>query len=157
MKNAIDSRAVDTILERPISIAIGGRKFEASRPTTATVIAVSEYISELPKTKLSDEDVLTEVLAIAPDCKPLGKIAAILLLGVDAPKSTSFWRKRRKSKQIDRLAEDLLCSLTPGELKSLIGQMLDIRTITDFFALTTSLTEVNLLRARKAEEVETRN
>ena len=118
---------------------------------------MSEYISELPKTKLSDEDVLTEVLAVAPDCKPLGKIAAILLLGVDAPKSTSFWRKRRKSKKIDRLAEDLLCTLTPGELKSLVGQMLDIRTITDFFALTTSLTEVNLLRARKAEEVEKKN
>lgn len=155
MKNTIEKKVLETILDRPIVLTIGGKTFNAARPTVATVIEASEYMSELPAIKLSDEDVLTEVLAIAPDCRPLGKVAAALILGAEPNKQSSLFSKRRKSKKIDHLADFILCSLTPTEMMSVIKQLLDIKTVTDFFAVTTSLTEVNLLRrARKAEEVE---
>lgn len=149
------ARVADTALAVPLRLQIGEHEFVVPAPTMATMIAAGEYISELPAVKLSEQDILTEALAVSPDCRPIGKVAAILVLGADDTKRPFRMLKRRKSKEIDRMADYLLRSLTPSQMLSLIRQILDVKTIGDFFGITTSLIEANLLRrTRKTEEVE---
>ena len=38
MKNTIEKKVLETILDRPIVLTIGGKTFNAARPTVATVI-----------------------------------------------------------------------------------------------------------------------
>ena len=92
-------------------------------------------------------------MAVATSCEPIGRIAAILLLGARKGKSSSalkeaLWRARTR-----RYGRELLRSLTPDEMKDLIIGILNGAKVGDFFGLTTSLIEVNLLRRTKAEEV----
>ena len=155
LDSPIVARVVDSSLAVPLKLQIGEHEMVVPAPTMATLIAAGEYISELPAIKLSEDDILTESLCVAPLCKPIGKVAAILALGADTTKRLSRRLKRRKSKEIDQMADYLLRSLTPTQMLSLIRQILDVKTISDFFAITTSLTEANLLRReRKVAEVD---
>lgn len=144
MGKTIESKVAKTILQKPEIIKIGNETFEVAPPSTATLILLSEAVSKLPDYKLDEDRLLTEVLATAQDCKPLGEIGAILILGA---KRINTKRKlfRIKSEK-DRLAQKLLTDLTPRELNEVIAKILQSMEIGNFFGLTTSLTEVNLLR-----------
>ena len=61
----------------------------------------------------------------------------------------ALWRLKTR-----RYGRELLRSLTPDEMKDLIFGILNGAKVDNFFGLTTSLIEVNLLRRSKAEEVE---
>lgn len=153
-QNRIESQAADVIFNRMMSIEVGGQVFTFPRPTMATLIAVSEVVAELPHKQLNPERMISESLAIARDCRPIGKIAAILLLGVRKGKSSSFLKEALWRLKIGRLGRNLLRTLTPVEMKDLIINILEGAKVGSFFGLTTSLIEVNLLRRTKAEEVE---
>lgn len=152
-RKGIESQAADVVFDRQMTVVAGGRTFVLQRPTMATLIAASEVIAELPDRQLDPEKIVTESMAVATSCEPIGRIAAILLLGARKGKSSSalkeaLWRARTR-----RYGRELLRSLTPDEMKDLIIGILNGAKVGDFFGLTTSLIEVNLLRRTKAEEV----
>lgn len=153
-QNRIESQAADVVFNRKSSLIVGGQTFTFPRPTIATLIAVSEVIAELPDKQLDPDRIFSESLAIAPDCRPIGRIAAILLLGARRGKSSSPLKEALWRLKISRYGRKLLRSLTPEEMKDLILGVLDGAKVGSFFGLTTSLIEVNLLRRTKAEEVE---
>ena len=80
-KRTLEEKAADTILQRAAKVKIGGTEYEAAPPSIATLILVSEAVSRLPQRKLDDKSIVSECLAVAKDCRPLGEIAAILILG----------------------------------------------------------------------------
>lgn len=147
MGKTIESKAAKTILQKPEIIKVGNETFEVAPPSTATLILLSEAVSKLPDYKLDEDRLFTEVLATAQDCKALGEIGAILILGAKRinERRKLFGIINRKSEK-DRLAQKLLTDLTPRELNEVIAKILQSLEIGNFFGLTTSLTEVNLLR-----------
>lgn len=150
MGKTIESKVSETILQKPEIVKIGDETFEVAPPSTATMILLSEAISKLPQIKLDEDRILTEVLAIAKDCDALGEIGAILILGAKRINEKRFCRIWRKSvSEKERLEKKILQELQPKELNELIAKILKGMQIGDFFGLTTSLLEVNLLRQKR--------
>ncbi len=164
----IEQRVADTILQKATEIKVGDKTYTAAPPSIATLILVSEAVSFLPHLKLDEKDIVREVLSVAKDCRILGDIAAILILGaqhvdekvikVQTKEKRHLWglikRKHKTNVVSDRkteLANELLAELSPSRMHQLITQLLSGMDLGDFFALTTFLSEINLMRQTKVE------
>lgn len=166
----MEQRVAETILQKEEEITVCGRTYRVAPPTTATLILASEAVSRLPKTKLDPQRVVEESLSVARECRPLGDIAAILILGAknltETVKTRQTVEKRRLwglvkwteevevEQVIDRKAElskEILECCSPKALNLLVGSLLQKMEIGDFFGLTTFLTEINMLRPTKVE------
>lgn len=176
---SIEQLTASTILEAPIArIDIGGSTYEIKPPTTATLVMVSGIVSTLPAveyTQEEDVDVLRWVLAHAPECgDAIGKVAATLILGarriLESPeveveerqvRSRFSWRRLRSEpvealtlrrvNERDHLASLLMRELTAASLKEMIFKTLLEAGVSDFFALTTSLSTRNILMKTRTE------
>lgn len=166
-----EKKAADAILENATdSITIGGVDYPIAPPTTATLILVSSLVSTMPVVDKASANPLYEVLATAKDMAVVGKIAATLILGAkrikerrEAVKAEAGaaarwrwpWRKAKSTRvlEVDALAERLLDEISTQRLCDIIVKRLGQSQFGDFFVLTTSLSEVNLLR--RTREVET--
>lgn len=167
----LEEKAAAAILERPVEVEVAGRTYTAAPPTTATLILVSEAVSRLPKGKLDASNVVGEALSVAMYCRPLGDIVATLILGAKAAQSKPAAQAEPQAKgglarrvwaricgrkpaapapsPKELLSRQLLEELSPSQLHSLAVQLLQRMEIGDFFALTTFLSEINLLRSTK--------
>lgn len=168
MEKTIEQKVAEAILQKEVKINIGGKEYTAASPSTATLILVSEAVSLLPHTKLDPDNVVGDCLSIAKDCRALGDVAAILLVGAhhinDIIRTPHTEEKRclwglfkykrtviREESKKKATARELLETLKPSELNALIAQLLQGMELGDFFGLTTFLTEINLLRRTKVE------
>ena len=163
----LEQKAAETILQKAAKVNIGGTEYEAAPPSIATLILVSEAVSRLPHRKLDANNLASECLAIAKHCRVLGDIAAVLILGArhfnekanDPQTAKKGWFRRLFSKrhtQTDKTQGELLSqkiveTYSPHELHDLIAMLLGRMELADFFALTTFLTELNLLRQPNVE------
>lgn len=166
----IEEKVADTILQKEVEVKVGGKKYKAAPASTATLILASEAVSRLPEINLDPEKVVEESLSVARECRPLGDIAAILILGAknltETVKARQTVEKRRLwglvkwteeievEQVIDRkaeLAKQILEDLSPRALNLLVAQLLQKMELGDFFGLTTFLTEINLMRPTKVE------
>jgi len=102
MGKTIESKTAEAILERKKQITIGDQTYEVAQPTMATLILVSELVSQLPQTRMDPENILTETLRVAKDCRILGDIIAVLILGEEnihtqtkPPRKTPWWSFNR--------------------------------------------------------------
>lgn len=159
-EQTFETRVADALLQRPKSVNIGGREYAIAPPSVATLIRVSELVAQLPNRKLNDRDVVSECLAVAKDTRVLGTIVATLVLGARRPKYGRFkrlfkWAFKRNSHEFQELSEEILYTLSPAELHALVAQLLQSLNLGDFFALTTFLTEINMLRPTKVDATET--
>lgn len=170
MDKTIEQKVSETILQQPEEITVGEKTYKAAPPSVATLILASEAISQLPQLKLDTEKVVEESLSVAKNCRALGDIIAILILGA---KHLTETVKRREIKEkrylcgllrrkhevevrviIDRkseLAKEILENISPTNLYILFATLLQKMQIQDFFGLTTFLTEINLLRQTKVD------
>ncbi len=169
-EKAIEQKVAETILQKADEVTVGGKKYKVAPPSTATLILASEAVARLPKTVLDPQKVVEESLSVAKDCRALGDVAAIMILGARNLAETKKVREKREKrclwglfkwnewveveKTIDRkaeLAKEILESYSPKELNLLVGGLLQSMELGDFFGLTTFLTEINLLRPTKVE------
>lgn len=177
MKETIEKKVAETILEKPTDeITIAGKAYPIAPPTTGTLIMVSELVSTFPAVDKNAKNALYEVLRTAKDLSVIGRIAATLALGAKRIKEGRWipkeitehymgwsWRKFGKVEktrtvtawvpEIDYLAEKILDEMTVESLNNIIVKRLGNSQFGDFFVLTTSLSEVNLLK--RTREVET--
>ena len=148
----LESKVANVLLQKETEIQIGKKTYKAAPPTLATLIAVSELISKLPHYHLDRENVVTESLHIAKDCKVIG----VLILGAKPPTPRTFlsrWLRSEKQDQ-QRLATEILHELSPTQLHSTMAALLNSLNIADFFALTTFLLDINLTK-KKVDATET--
>ncbi|KXB74563.1 hypothetical protein HMPREF1860_02002 [Prevotella amnii] len=159
MSQPIEQQAADTILQNCKEVHIGNKTYHAAPPTLATLISVSRAITYLPHCKLNQDNIVAESLYIARHCEAIANILAILILGAKAynepskTPSTILYRLlhiKPKTKG-DVLSYEVINTLTPTELSAIFSQLLQGMQLSDFFALTTFLTEVNLLKPTKVE------
>jgi len=163
MKQTIESKAANTILERKREITIGEDTYQVAPPTMATLILVSELVAQMPQTEMDPENILTETLRVAKDCRVLGHILAVLILGEDfipqqeiPSRKLRWWEARDSIKRHvdprDELAAKILKTLGPKRTKEMAVELLKGMEISDFFGLTTSLIEVNLTKMTREVE-----
>ncbi len=152
MEQTTEQKVAKTILQRPIgTLTIDGATYEIPAPTTATLIAISGLISYLPEfdTNQSDDELVAAMLEKAKDCRPLGQIAATLILGAKRIKEEKrkwwqFWKSRHPL-EIDMLTDRILDNCTAGQLRELVFDIFKEAEFVDFFVLTTSLRTKNIL------------
>lgn len=156
-EKTIEQKTTDTILQRAQEISIGNEVYQVSPPTTATLILASELIIKLPSIKLDEDNMITEALYIAKDCRVLGDIVAVLILGAKNLRTAKTIVKKRlfglirETEQIvvdnqAELADKVLNYLSPQQFNQLLNHLLKTMQVSDFFGSTTSLVEINLLR-----------
>lgn len=82
-QTTIESRVASAILERSVgNIKIEGITYDIASPSIATLIVVSELIASLPIVeKVEKTEIVNSVLHHARFFRPLGDIAAVLILG----------------------------------------------------------------------------
>lgn len=159
MEQTIEQRVAKTILQRPIgSLTIDGATYEIPAPTTATLIGISGLISQLPEfdSSQSDEELTADMLEKAKHCRPLGQIAAILILGAKRIKEHKrkwweFW-KRHQPLEVDTLTDRILDNCTASQLREVIFDILKEAELADFFVLTTSLRTKSILTPTREVE-----
>lgn len=177
MENTLESKVADTVLQRMTEVKVDGGVYKVAQPTVATLIMASEAIAKLPAERLDTDNIAAEAVAVAERCRPIGDVAAILILGakecVEHPPvyervRARGWRGwlgmtqdvvvRPAYNPKDELSRKLLENYSPSRLHTLIASLLATMDLADFFALTTFLTEMNLLRpTRKVETKATRS
>ena len=153
----IEKKVADTVLQKPIEETIGGEIYQIAPPSCATIILASELVAQLPVLQLNPENIASETLYVAKDCRVLVDILAVLILGAKGIRERKKVVKKRlfgliqKTEIIEvdkqaELAEKLLLNVGPSEMRSAVARLLDRLEIGDFFGFTTSLLEINLLR-----------
>ena len=162
-QNYIESKVAAAILEKKVgTLDIDGKRYEIAPPSIATLILISEVVATLPIVeKVPNDKILYSVLHHAKDFKALGDMAAILILGAKECKRSEkkprfygirhfFGYEYKPSK--DELAEIILQNVRPTVLFDVIIQRLKDMEISSFFAITTSLSEANILKPTKEVE-----
>jgi len=164
MKQTIETKTAETVLETPFSVSVGGKSYEVARPTLSTLIEVSKFISQLPESietvEQNDDAILKEVLSIAFDCGYLGDIVAILILGSKGIKPTTKAITVKKygfipiKKTISvnpqaELSQIILEELDPKELFNMTISLLHKLEVAFFLSTLIFLKGVNLLRKTK--------
>lgn len=170
----LEKKVTDAILQRSSdSLEFAGNVYPITPPTPATLILISEQIAEMPEVRLDTDNLLFEVLNKAKDCKAIGKIAATLILGakrinehrrITVEKvvpcrafswkrlrwATTCYRKERvEVDELEHLSTLILEECSNKTLRELVTKRLNNMQISDFFGLTTSLSEANLLKRTK--------
>ena len=172
---SLEKKVADAILERPSeSLTIDGVEYPIAPPSPATLILVSELVAEIPDVKVAGENLMQEMLRTARDMKPVGKIAAVLILGakriregrmvthhVNTGRRRWSWRRLRMvdatrkvtESELDWLSTKILEEVTPKTLTKVVSKRLGNMEMADFFGLTVSLSGANL--TRRTVEAET--
>ncbi len=168
MEQTIESRVASAILEKKVgSIEIEGNVYEIAPPSIATLILISELVSTLPIVEnVAKDKIVYSVLHHAKNFKALGDIAAILILGaknirqeVEITKEKrilGLFPKRSTIKVIvdkqAELSQLILENISPSVLFDIIVKRLNDMEVSHFFAITTSLSEANILKPTKEVE-----
>ncbi len=146
----IQKRVAEAMLQRPISIYIGGRSYNIARPSFGTLVLVSEMIARLPHFSIGESANLAgQVISEAKEAREIPMICAALILGArNANKRViPFIGPTR----MQRLAKRLSVGAKTKELREAMEKILLTLDLGDFFALTTFLNGVNLTKPTKVE------
>ena len=161
MDNTIENLVASAILEKDIAeMDIDGKVYKIAPPSIATLILVSEIISHFPivEQDVPKEKVLYYVLHYAKQFSALGELVAKGLVEERVEiteKRYLFGLIRRKQERkilVDKkaeLAKIILENVSPTKLFDIVVKRLNKLEITSFFAITTSLSEANILKPTK--------
>jgi hypothetical protein len=155
-----ESRVAKTVLQQPITVIIGDETFEVAPPSVATLILASEAISQLPAVELNSENIVSETLYVAKDCRALGDVLAIFILGAKGLMKTKkvvtkrfFGLVKDESEvTVDKkaeLSEKILSELSPKQVSETLTKLLQGMEVAFFFGSIISLIEINMTRATK--------
>lgn len=161
---SVEKRVTDTILQTPFDVRVGGETYQVAPPSCAVLILVSEMISTM-QFKMDKEAVLNSVLKYAKDCRVIGDIVALIILGIDGCIEKKkivrkhYWGLKKEVIEIEINHQDILSrkllKLSPNELGNLLANLLTTLEVSDFFGLTASLSDLNLLLPEAGTTTET--
>lgn len=151
----IQKKVADAILQTPFIVRIGEVEYKVAPPSIATLIRVSELISTM-RFQMDKDDILNSVLRYARECRVIGDIVALIILGIkgcvveEKVVKKRWWGlwKYETVVEVDKqkeLSEIVLNEFSPNELKNLLAQLLTELQVSAFFGLTASLVDINLL------------
>ncbi len=158
MKDTIQGKVADEVLQRPETIEIGRMSFRVPTPTTGTLIMVSEELARFPEIAMSEETLVYDVLREARRCEGIGRAVATILIGskrihewegnaeAERGKRPLLFRRHkcgREEHPVATLARELLDNASNSELQKAFAKLIQRMQLGDFFALTTFLNAIN--------------
>lgn len=168
----IEQQVASAILERKVAtIEIEGNRYDIAPPTLATLILVSEIIATFPvvnRNEIKPEDRIYSALHNARHYRRVGEMLGVLILGAKNIYEHReikikrkglfriFRRKKRTTQRVNRAVElgnAIMQNVRPSLIYDLIVKLLQQNEIASFFAITTSLSEANIIKPTKAEVV----
>ena len=157
-KKTIEKKVSEAILQQQRQITIDGKEYTYGKPSVATIIMVSELVSELPiaDPDIKQSDLVAEVMKIAKDCKVIGRIVATIILGAKRIKQMQgelpkkHWWQRQPKNELDKLSDQILLEMSPQEIAKIITEQLIQLEIGSFFGITVSLVNQNALKPTKS-------
>lgn len=156
MTDTLEKRVAMTILEKPVGeFILAGKTYSIPAPTTATMVAVSGLISELPQIDLDvpERELTAEGFRHGGAGLTLARIAATFILGARKPgigRRIRDFIGRRPS--MDRLTRLIAENMTYRQLRELLFPLIADAGMLDFFVITTSLRGGNLLKPTREVE-----
>lgn len=164
-KTRIENLVASAILERSVgTIEINGQRYDIAPPTLATLILVSEIVATFPvvdKSKIEKTDRIYSALHNAQYFRRIGEMLGVLILGAKNIMETRTriekrkWlfglirRKKKITETVNRakeLGDVLIENIRPTLAYDLIIALLQQNEISSFFAITTSLSEANIIK-----------
>lgn len=146
-KKNIEGKVADALLQSPMTVIVGKRKFVVPRVTLGTLTMVAEYIVAMPS--FSPEKKIPEILEGCTRGREVARILAILLYGADAIRNPFRWKPFFLRKSVIKLENYLLLQLSPTQIYDAVTTILSNSELEDFFALTTFLRTVNLVGSER--------
>lgn len=147
--STIQQNVAKVILQKPISVTLGGRAYKVAPPSIGTLIEVSAMLGEMPELQLDPSDILGGVLRHARDSKYLTDICAMLVLGVREARVKPL--KIIGKTRLERLSERLYRSATPEEIGIAVSEILTNLGVKDFFDISIFLQGLNVTKPTKME------
>jgi len=151
---SIEKKTAKAILQKAIKITVGDQTYNVSPPSLATLILVSEEISNIPAIKIDTDNIALESIAKASYAVNMCNAIAIMILGAkkiqEGLKRVPFWPiiRRNEASAKDVLAKEILEELQPKEVSELFGKLLKTMQVDFFLGTMISLTEINLLKTK---------
>lgn len=154
MENAIEQKVASAILQKPIELTIDGERYTVPQPTIATLILASQEIGKLPNIPMDSKNPILDSVAKAEYYKNIGRVYATIILGakrVNDERTTGRLLWKRKEKMIDYISRKIVEEYTPRQLNEMLGELLGGMELAFFFAITTSLNDINNLKPTKTQ------
>ena len=154
----IEQQTAAAMLQQPVTVTLGGERYEVKPPTLATLIEVSAIISQMPRVD-PNASVVDVVLGQAKDFKMIGKLFALLILGYEEAMQTvktHWWSRRPFATRGERLGTVIMLHATPKEAQEAMMQVLQGMDLSSFFALTTFLGGLTVTKPTKVDNKPTR-
>lgn len=167
MEQTTEQKVAGTILEKGVTVTVGGREYKVERVSIATLVEVSAVISEIERATgdlPSEEDVkrdpeLVSVWAMrsAGAGKLIARAVATLILGAKAireeqPTRRLFSHFGNNHSKLERLTTEIAEGMDYEEVYYIFTELLGQSRLAHFFALTTFLRGATLTKPRKVEE-----
>lgn len=151
----VEKSVVDVALGRPTKVVIRGEEYEVPPLTLETILLASEAVASYVQA-MDPKNYVSEVFRTAREYKNIGDLLAIMILGADnlikvVEKKILFWKYDVKIDE-KKILSDKIKKLTPEEYTLILTKLSKRKEIHDFFLLTTSLTEINILAPTREVE-----
>jgi len=151
----VEKSVVDVALSRPTKVVVRGEEYEVPPLTLETILLASEAVASYVQA-MDSKNYVSEVFRTAREYKNIGDLLAIMILGADnlikvVEKKILFWKYDIKIDE-KKILSDKIKKLTPEEYTLILTKLSKRKEIHDFFLLTTSLTEINILAPTREVE-----
>ena len=149
----IESKAAGTVLQDDLKVKVGMEVYKVAPPTLTSIIRISELVSHLPLIDNGDSYLLN--LKNAKQGKVLADLAATLILGeeldkkIEVIKNILGFKVKRKTKVYDQIVKDALKMRIEVLGSMVLGLLSSAVDLDAFFLLMISLSEFNILKAKK--------
>lgn len=157
----VEERAADTLLQKKLEVRVGNNVYHIAKPTLATLMEVSRYVSMLPNSIETEQDnMIPCILSSANEYgRVLAKIAAVLIVGIGKgekslqtkkkKKITWFWKK--KEDKIEIMADEIMNTASCEEISQIISSALSYQSIGFFLSTIISLRGASVSNPTKKE------
>lgn len=146
MKQTIEQKVAETILQENFTVKVGQKEYTARPITYGTLIRVSAIISTMPPMNGS-EDIFTGALRNGIHAGKLAEIIALCILNrkdTGARRGKGIFRRELIEPGLEELKEEILYECTIAEVGLIMRQIFGKMELADFFGVMVSLSGVNL-------------
>ena len=154
----MEQEVAGAVMQRQETITINDHTYRYPRPNLATIMEASEDISKLPEVKIDEKGyIVEETLRIARHYRVISKIVAKILVGVRYYKFPirRFFYRLFITPKIRRIEDRVMNDIPPADLKNLFLSLLGRMQCADFFAITTFLQGINVIKPTRKVESKT--
>lgn len=142
-RKTIQENAVDTLLQRPVEITIGGKKYAVAKPNLATIYSMRAILSRVKVEKT--EGAFVDTLRNIDNKDVVADLLSMLIIG-ERKRDNSLlgtYRYRKVCRMRKEVRDNILYHMEPRDIARHVYALIETEQLTDFFVFTASLAEVS--------------